>query len=200
MQVMEEQGSFAEWDLSRKPFRFDATAAFIGKEKYVDLYQLSLRFISFLLTSPILINLTNPIKIVTFLLPAVNESMDIKVWDHNNYRGNVLIGESVVTLKSLLEDATSKEIPIDFNIVNKRGVISGSVTLYATYMKRMRSQCDPLCGINVAVACSNGLDFVADFIMNMLEFISDTEVLLLIDSCIIALYISSLHAQIFTQI
>lgn len=104
-----------------------------------------------------------------------NVAMDIKVYDHNNMRSHTLIGESMQSLKHILSDAHGKEIPIDFSIINHKGQVTGYVTMYLNYMKKTRNQCDPLCGINVAVACKTSLDFVADFLINLFEFVFNYE-------------------------
>lgn len=104
-----------------------------------------------------------------------NVAMDIKVFDHNHMRNHTLIGESMQSLKNLLSDAHGKEIPIDFSIINRKGQVSGYITMYLNYMKKTKNQCDPLCGINVAVACKTSLDFIADFLINLLEFVLNLE-------------------------
>ncbi len=46
----------------------------------------------------------------------------------------------------MIVDAHGKEIPIDFSIINRKGNVTGYVTMYLNYMKKTKSQCDPLCG------------------------------------------------------
>ncbi len=116
-----------------------------------------------------------PIKIIASDAMISNVAMDVKCFDHNDVLSSKLIGEAVLSLKSILSDAHGKEIPLDFQIIDKHGKVSGYITIYVTYMKMVKTQCDPLCGINAAVACKTSLDFVADFILNLIDFVRGTE-------------------------
>jgi hypothetical protein len=55
--------------------------------------------------------------------------MSIHVYDHNNIRSAVLIGEALMPLQALIYSSPSKEFPINIELKDKKGKKTGQITI-----------------------------------------------------------------------
>ena len=55
--------------------------------------------------------------------------MSIHVYDHNNIRSAVLIGEALMSLQALIYSSPSKEFPINIELKDKKGKKTGQITI-----------------------------------------------------------------------